>query len=178
MKWSQGTRRIVFLVDYYHLDVEDRGRALDQLIQMVQQGKTSGEEIMVAALAGGLRIEQNFTGSLDRVRDALTRMKYDVTLFAPDSRALRGRQYFDDLSTLMDVLAQYDGAKGVVLVSPVLSRTSLTESATTTPPAFCDRVTLAALPAVKGYLPRLTQVPALVVWLTGLSTLPPAWVTR
>ena len=49
-------------------------------------------------------------------------MNYDSSLYARNLDHAKGEQYFEDLSTLMDVLAQYDGSKAVVLFSPVLAR--------------------------------------------------------
>ncbi len=59
----------------------------------------------------------------------------------------------------------------------MLFRTSFTASATTAPPAWSDRDTLWLLPSVKLYEPRVTQVPALAVWLTVRTVSPPPWLT-
>jgi VWFA-related protein len=119
---SPAPRGIVFVFDYYHLAMKDRGRTLETAKEMIQTGIGPNERVMVAALAGGLRIEQRFTDDPTEVAGALDRMEYDSSLFARDLSASTGREYFDDLSTLMDVLAQYEGPKAVVLFSPVLSR--------------------------------------------------------
>jgi len=115
-------RGVVFVFDYYHLAMKDRDRTLETAREMVQTGLGPNEQIMVAALAGGLRIEQRFTDEPSEVTEALDRMRYDSSLFARDLSASTGKEYFDDLATLMDVLAHYDGPKAVVLFSPVLSR--------------------------------------------------------
>jgi VWFA-related protein len=115
-------RGIVLLLDYYHLAMRDRGRTLETAQEIIRTGLGPNEQVMVAAMAGGLRIEQRFTDDPAEVVDTLERMKYDSSLFARDLSAATGSEYFEDLATLMDVLAQYDGPKAVVLFSPVLSR--------------------------------------------------------
>jgi VWFA-related protein len=114
--------RLVVVVDYYHLAMEDRTRVLESIQATLSDGLRPREEIMVAALAGGLRIEQRFTDDADEAVASLERMNYDSSLFARDLDHAKGEQYFEDLSTLMDVLAQYDGSKAVVLYSSVLAR--------------------------------------------------------
>jgi VWFA-related protein len=118
-------RGIVLVFDYYYLVMGDRGRTLETAREMIQTGIGPNERIMVAALAGGLRIEQRFTDDPAEVAEALERMEYDSSLFARDLSAATGSEYFKDLATLMDVLAQYDGPKAVVLFSPVLSRSDV-----------------------------------------------------
>jgi len=119
---SVGPRGVVFVFDYYYLAMKDRARTLETAKEMIRAGIGPNEQIMIAALAGGLRIEQRFTDDPGEVVEALERMEYDSSLFARDLSASTGNEYFDDLATLMDVLAQYDGPKAVVLFSPVLSR--------------------------------------------------------
>ncbi|MDX1388069.1 MAG: VWA domain-containing protein, partial [Acidobacteriota bacterium] len=115
-------RRIVLLIDYHHLTMRDRTRMLDQAEEMIRREMAPNEMIMVAALADGLRVEQRFTTDTDEVIETLDRMKFDASLFARDSTATTGKEYFDALTTLMDVLAQYDGAKAVVMLSQASSR--------------------------------------------------------
>jgi VWFA-related protein len=119
---SIAPRGIVLLFDYYHLAMSDRARTIRTAQEIVRSGIGPNEQIMVAAMAGGLRIEQRFTDDVDEVAEALERMQFDSSLFARDLRTATGEEYFEDLATLMDVLAQYDGPKAVVLFSPVLSR--------------------------------------------------------
>jgi hypothetical protein len=65
-----------------------------------------------------VRIEQKFTKEIRQLIATLSRMKHDVTLWAQDFPVgTRGRGYFGNISTLMDVLGSYDGAKAVVLFS-------------------------------------------------------------
>lgn len=122
---AEAPRRIVLVLDYHHLARQDRARVIEELEAMLRQGKPTDEEIMVAAIAGGLRIEQRFTRDLDVVVDVLDRMRHDVTLFAPDHKSTTGRSYFEALATLMDVLGAYSDAKAVVLFSGALSRGDL-----------------------------------------------------
>jgi VWFA-related protein len=110
-------RKIVLLVDYYHLGTIDRTDVLNQAMAMVHYGKTRGEQIMVAALANGLRVEQRFTRDADAVLRTLERMEHDASLFAMDFGSITDRPFFDNLGTLMDVLAEYDGTKAVVMFS-------------------------------------------------------------
>jgi len=110
-------RKIVLLFDYWHLDRIARVNALRQAAIMAVKDKTPNEEIMVAAMADGLRIEQGFTKDYEQVVRTLERMEYDVTLYGRDFQSTTGRPFFDNLGTLHDVLAQYDGAKAVVMFS-------------------------------------------------------------
>jgi len=110
-------RKIVLLFDYYHLDRMARVNALRQAAIMSVKDKTPNEEIMVAAMADGLRIEQGFTKDYEKVVRTLERMEYDVTLYGRDFQPTTERPFLDNLGTLHDVLAQYDGAKAVVMFS-------------------------------------------------------------
>jgi VWFA-related protein len=124
----EAQRRIVFVVDYYHLVRQDRTKVLDQMREMVRQAKAPNEEVMIVAVANGLRIEQRFTKDSAEILEAIHRLDYDVTLFASDHSAATGESYFEALSTLMDVLEAYDGPKAVVLFSALLSRSDVREA--------------------------------------------------
>ncbi|HXV77565.1 MAG TPA: VWA domain-containing protein [Candidatus Polarisedimenticolaceae bacterium] len=146
--------RIVFAVDYRHLEHHDRTKVLDRIGEMVGEGFETGEqEIMIAAIADRMRVEQRFSRDLDEVLATLHRMDYDRTLFAVDSEASTGEEWFDQLSTLMDVLEVYDGPKAVVLVSTVQSRDDVLE-------AWFDEVYERAAAA------RVTIYPAYARWMT------------
>lgn len=114
------SRSTVLLFDYYHLSNPDRGLVLEAAERAVREQASAGEEIMVAALADGLRIEQDFTTNLDAVRATLDRMHHDVTLWAGNYEPLTERAFFRSLSTLMDVLAGHPGTKAVLLYSNFL----------------------------------------------------------
>jgi len=120
-------RRIVLVFDFVHLSPRDRSRVAEFAREMIGKDKTPKEQIMVASIAEGLRVEQGFTPDAQEVIDALQRMQYDVTLFAKDYSSVSGKQYMSSLATLLDILAQYDQAKAVVLYSSLLSRANLDE---------------------------------------------------
>ena len=111
-------RRIVFAFDYNTMPKAQRSGVVDYARYMLARGKTTNEEVMVVALADGVRIEQRFTKDPAKLDKTLQRMEHDLTLYARDfGGGVSGRTYFDTLSTLMDVLAQYDSPKAVVLFS-------------------------------------------------------------
>jgi VWFA-related protein len=121
----QVPRRIVLVFDYEHLPNVDRSSVLDYARYMLAKGKTPGEQVMIVALANGVRVEQRFTSDPRRLDETLQRMKYDLTLWALDfGGGVSGRTYFDQLATLMDVLDQYDGPKGVVMFSEWMGRSN------------------------------------------------------
>jgi VWFA-related protein len=110
-------RRVVFVFDYYTIDVPDRQRLLDAAQYMIQSWKPDNEEIMVAALADGLRVEQRFTKNTKQIQRTLRRMEVDETLWPRTFGTGSGRIWFEDLAVLMDVLGAYDGPKAVVFFS-------------------------------------------------------------
>lgn len=111
-------RRVVFAFDYSFLAVPMRGQVLDAAEWMLRMSKTDDEEVMIVALASEVRIEQKFTKDIRQLVAALSRMKHDVTLWARDFPVgSSGAGYFGGISTLMDVLGGYDGAKAVVYFS-------------------------------------------------------------
>ncbi len=112
------SRRVVLVFDYSLLSITMRPRVLDDAQWMLQEFKTDDEEVMIVALASTVRIEQRFTKDVSRLKGALERMKHDVTLWAREFPLGVTRQsWFENISTLMDVLGGYDGAKGVVFFS-------------------------------------------------------------
>jgi VWFA-related protein len=116
-------RRIVLAFDYYHLNMTRRADVLGQAQAMIAHDKAPGDEVMIVALANGLRIEQRFTADAETLVEALRRMEYDSTLYAMDFGSLvDDRSLFDNLATLADVLANYDGTKAVILFSQLVSR--------------------------------------------------------
>jgi VWFA-related protein len=145
-------RKIVFLFDYIHLSQRDRNRVLNYAQKMVEKGKTPQEEILVAAISHSLRIEQRFTADAAKAVEAMERMQFDNSLFAVDHRATGGQVFFDALSTLMDVLAQYEGTKAVVLFSAAQSRGDVFR-------IWFDDVAQRAAPA------RVAIYPAYTSWL-------------
>ncbi len=122
-------RRIVLLLDYFYLTQQDRARVIDGLKRQLPSLMTPSDEIMIAAIAPRLRIEQRFTNDPQNVLDSLDRMYHDATLFAADLTNATGAEYLDALTSLMDVLEPYDGAKAVVMYSSAVSRGDVTVAA-------------------------------------------------
>jgi VWFA-related protein len=111
-------RRIVLAFDYYFLSSTMRPQILEAAQAMLQGLKTDEEEVMIVALAYGVRVEQRFTSNLRDLSLALRRMEHDVTLWAMEfGTGASGETYFKDMVALMDVLGGYDGSKAVVLFS-------------------------------------------------------------
>jgi len=111
-------RRVVYAFDYAFLDHTMRARVLDAAAAMLRMSKTPDEEVMIVALTFEVRVEQRFTKEIQHLTQTLERMKHDVTLFGRDfPTGASGRHYFGNISTLMDVLGSYDGAKAVLLFS-------------------------------------------------------------
>jgi VWFA-related protein len=110
-------RRMVLLFDYYHLDHIHRGEALRAAQWLVKNVKAPEDEVMVAALANGMHIEQRFTTDAEKLHETLVRMEYDRSMWAREFGSVTDRPFFDNLATLMDVLAQYDGPKATVMFS-------------------------------------------------------------
>jgi len=115
-------RKIVLAFDYSFLPIPDRKGVLDAAQAMVQLMGTDKEEIMVVALASGVRVEQKFTTKRNEVINTVRRMEVDKSLWPLEFPVgSSGRGYFDQLTTLMDVLAAYPGSKAVVLFSDLQS---------------------------------------------------------
>jgi hypothetical protein len=83
----------------------------------VRHAASPGDEIMVVALNGGLRVEQHFTDDLDTVVGTLDRMEFDITLWQPDYFHLHENLFVDPLVALLDILGQYPENKAIVLYS-------------------------------------------------------------
>jgi VWFA-related protein len=114
---SGGTRRLVILLDYLHLDQLARAEVLEHARETVRHGVTDGDEVMVAAIAGGLRIEQTFTADRDRLEDVLERMEYDISLWNGNFTHLSEEPFFASLEALFNVLGAVPGHKGIVMYS-------------------------------------------------------------
>jgi VWFA-related protein len=118
-KIAPGTkRRVVFAFDYYHLTQPLQAQVLEAAEAMLRIAKTDEEELMIVALAYGVRVEQRFTSDTRQLIATLDRMEHDVSLWGREFRTgTTGEEYFKDLTTLMDVVAAYGGSKAVVLFS-------------------------------------------------------------
>jgi VWFA-related protein len=110
-------RRMVLAFDYYSLSHANRTAAVQWGQVIVSRDMAPGDGIMIVALADGLRVEQGFSGSPNKALHTLERMEHDVTLYGRDFQPITPRSFLDNVSVLMDVLAQYPGPKSVVLFS-------------------------------------------------------------
>jgi VWFA-related protein len=110
-------RKIVLAFDYLHLIPARRTEIIESARDAVMRGIAPGDEIMVVALNGGLRIEQQFTSDRDTALASLQRMEYDITLWHPDYHHEHEAVFVDPLVALLDLLGQFPGNKAVVLYS-------------------------------------------------------------
>ncbi len=114
-------RKIALVFDYLHMSNFSQLDALRSAREMVEHGATAGEQIMVAALNGGLRIEQGFTDDTETILDTLTRMEHDISLWGGRYAHLTEEPFFRGLQVLVDVLSLGDGSKAIVLYSDIPS---------------------------------------------------------
>jgi VWFA-related protein len=115
--YSGSSRKIVLALDYLHIPPILRTEVIGRARDTVRHTVASGDEIMVVALNGGLRIEQHFTDDRDDVLATLDRMEFDITLWQPDYFHLRENLFVDPLVALLDLLGQEPGNKAMVLYS-------------------------------------------------------------
>lgn len=112
-----GHRRIVLAFDYLHLDPLQRTDVLERAKKLIEGSAGRGDEVLVAALTGGLRVEQPFTTDLERTRRTLQRMEYDITLWNGNFYHQSEEGFVRGLGALFDVLGTVAGPKAVVLYS-------------------------------------------------------------
>jgi VWFA-related protein len=110
-------RKIVLALDYLHLSRTECVDVLEHARDMVRNSLLPGDQVMLAALNGGLRIEQTFSDDPARIADSLKRMEYDISLWQPDFFHLTELPFFTGMQTLMEVLTNVSGPKAVVLYS-------------------------------------------------------------
>jgi VWFA-related protein len=111
-------RRIVLAFDYLHLPMTSRERSLGTAMKMVEEGIADDDEVMIAALTGGLRIEQPFTTDKREVLGSLKRMQKDVSLWNGNFRHTSETGFVRGITSLFDVLGSVSvGPKAVVLYS-------------------------------------------------------------
>jgi len=113
-------RKIVLALDYLHLDPVQRERVFDQAMAMVKHGAAAEDEVMLAALTGGLRIEQPFTNDREQIQRSLKRMRFDISLWNGNFFHLNENGFVDGLTALFDVLGTVPGPKAVMLYSGML----------------------------------------------------------
>src|SRR5262245_51018193 len=108
---------IVLVFDYQHLDEIQRGRALESARRALEAEPAGGGQVMVAALTGGLRVEQSFTAERALIPAALGKMRYDVSLFAGNFSHLSENGFVRGMSSLFDVAATLPQPKAVLFYS-------------------------------------------------------------
>jgi VWFA-related protein len=130
-------RKIALVLDYTHLTLSAMGpgnrtqrelalesgggdpnplaRTTARLRELLQSEAVRGDEILLAAFTGGLRIEQPFTCDTTEVLKALDRMDHDVSLWNGRFHHETEEGFFAGLEGLLDVLAVLPGPKAMVL---------------------------------------------------------------
>ena len=115
---EQGSgQQIVLVLDYLHLSHTQRTEVLEEAKQIVRYTAAPDDSIMVAALNGGLRIEQAFTTDHERAIEALHRMEYDISLWQPSYQHVNELPFFNGMNVLLRVLESVQGSKAMVLYS-------------------------------------------------------------
>jgi VWFA-related protein len=127
---ATGTRRIVLAFDYPHLttvrcpgvDATQPCMYHTQSLRDYQAMLTAkvgvhDEELMVAALTGGLRVEQPFTRDRAAVVATLYRMEHDITLWNGMFDHVNELSLFSSLDALVTVLRSVPGPKAIVLIT-------------------------------------------------------------
>ena len=123
---SAEPRRVMFVFDYLHLPYikTDTGSpmmahtlALKQLARTLRALPPGNEEILVAVLDGGVRIEQSFTSDRAETLATLARMEKDVTLYAGHFDHVTEDGLFRGLTALVDLVDTVRGSKALVLFS-------------------------------------------------------------
>ena len=118
-------RRLIFVFDYLHLSqvkATDGTPLMAQTMSIRQLMRTlrdlpeaPGEEIMIAALDGGLRVEQPFTAGRETALATLARMEKDVTLYAGHFGHVTEGPLFTGLNALVDLVDTTSGSKAAVI---------------------------------------------------------------
>ena len=76
-----------------------------------------GDQVMIAALTGGVRVEQPFTADRKRLLQSLRRMEHDVTLWNGNFYHVNEISWVTGVTSLLDVIEQNPGRKAMVLYS-------------------------------------------------------------
>ncbi|HET9481791.1 MAG TPA: VWA domain-containing protein [Candidatus Polarisedimenticolia bacterium] len=117
-------RRIIFAFDYLHLPLIKSStgiplmahtKAIKRISSTLREAPPGNEEIMIAVLDGGLRIEQPFSRDRAQTLDTLARMEMDVTLYAGHFDHATERPLIAGLSALVDLADTVPGSKALVL---------------------------------------------------------------
>jgi len=109
--------RIVLALDYLHLNQMQLADVFERARDMIRADGIEGAEVMLAALNGGLRIEQKFTSDKKELLRSLKRMEYDVTLWNGMHHHLSETGFVGGVTTLLDVLGTVPDSKAIVLFS-------------------------------------------------------------
>lgn len=116
-EWSDEGGRIVLAFDYQHLARPQREAAIEQAKALVRSGATGGDEIMVAALTGGLRVERTFSDEPRAVLTSLERMQYDISLWNGNFAHRNEIGFTEGFTALLEVAGTLPGPKAIVLFS-------------------------------------------------------------
>ena len=108
---------IVLVFDYQHLDEVQRGRAIESARHTLEAEPAGGGQVMVAAMTGGLRIEQPFTSERALIPAALEKMEYDVSLFAGNFSHMSENGFVRGMTSLFDVAGTLPQPKAVLFYS-------------------------------------------------------------
>ena len=111
------SRRAVLAIDYYHVGPASRAEVFQNVRDLVNRRLAGDEELMLVALANGLRVEQPFTRDREAFLRALRRMEYDVSLWSANYGHLTENAIFDGLEALYEILGAIEGPKALVLFS-------------------------------------------------------------
>ncbi len=112
-----GGRKTLLVFDYLHLGSLRRVAALEQAEALLAASTGAEDEWMIAALTGGLRIEQGWTRDAAQARDVLRRMKNDITLWNGNFNHLTETGFVVSLEVLLDAVAELPGSKALVIFS-------------------------------------------------------------
>ncbi|ANM29860.1 hypothetical protein ABI59_10135 [Acidobacteria bacterium Mor1] len=114
---SESVRRSVLLFDYMHLATGSRERALVHAEKLIGEMSGRQDEIMIAALTGGLRIEHGFSSDRDSLLSTVDRMRHDISLWNGNFAHLNELGFVGGMKGLMTVLEEVPGRKSLVMFS-------------------------------------------------------------
>ncbi len=112
-----GGRRFVLTMDYQHIGFTQRAEVFDHARKWLEHELTDDDQVMLAALTGGVRVEQSFTGDRARILGSLKRMEHDITLWNGNFSHLNETGWVRGMTALLDIVEQSPGRKAMVLYS-------------------------------------------------------------
>ena len=98
---AQLAPKIVLALDYLHLDPIQRVDALEQIKALFRRDAAEGLQVMLVALTGGVRIEQEFTNDREELLAGLNRMQGDPSLSVPGFYHQNAFPFVDGLTALL-----------------------------------------------------------------------------